>query len=174
MRASVIGDFERGYVTTSNMVNGEEMEEYIFFDGSDVYYDDGTGWQDVSEDEPMSSESDYQSVIHALAEVEEYLEVTTSGEAVELSYDGEFQQDIWDAFESPFSLGLEGFAEENVEMALSATVDSTTQYVQDLVLDILATNEIGEIQIIADVEYTEHDEVNIDDVEEDVLEEVGE
>lgn len=174
MRASIIGDFDRGYIVTSNRINGDEVEEYIFFDGTDVYYDDGSGWQDVSDDEPMSSESDYHAVIHALAEVEEYLEVATSGEEVELSYAGEFEQAIWDAFESPFSLGLDGFSDDDVELELDSSIDSTTQYVQDLLLVIRAANEIGEIQIIADVEYTEHDEVDVDDVEEEVQEELGE
>lgn len=170
--ASVIGDFERGHVIVTNEENGEIATNEMFFEGSTAYINEGTGWVDVSGDEPVTSESSYHHVLNSVVEVADFLEAELSGDELTLHYEGN-DQEVWDAFETPFSLSISGFSMEELTITLEVIVNAQTSYMNFLDLDIQADNDLSEVHLKVTSDYYDHDEIDEFEVEREINEELG-
>lgn len=167
--ASIIGDFERGHVVVTNEQDGIEVATEVYFEGSNYYINEENGWQEIAGQETGATDTSYQNVLNAIIESEEFITADRAEDDLILTYQG-YDQEVWDAFEAPFSLTIDGFQEEDIEMMLEVTVDAETQLVEDLELSVHAENEIGTVSLLVEVEYDDHNEIEELEVEDEVNE----
>jgi hypothetical protein len=166
--ARVIGDFDQGHVIATNENNGNESSTELYFDEELAFQNEGSGWQEVTGNGEMSADSSYRQVMNAVIEVEELVDADLTEETLQLSYQGH-DQAIWDAFEEPFSLSLDGFTMEETLMTLDVTVNPETQYMEVFHFLVEAENNFFTIDLEVNADYTEFNEIdNFDEVEEEI------
>lgn len=168
VEAQIIGDLEQGYVDQ----DGYEL----YFDGNDVYQMEGNTWVHYPDEGPIEYNSWYPNVVDSLVEVESFIQGTHNEESLALTYEGN-DVEVWDAFEEEFALAIDGISQENIQMSLDATLDDESYYLEDFRLDIFGEEvegevEVSSISILVDVEYTEHDAVDLTEIEEEISKEV--
>lgn len=169
----VIGDFEEGHFTSEDE---EGTNQEFYFNGSDAYVIENGEWVHYPDQgDEVTFDADYATLIDSLVEIEDLLEAEVTDGELRLSYEGN-DREVWDAFEEEFSLSIDGIDEENVEKEIEATFDEETQYLHDLTLDISGSQgendvELGSVSIYIEVEVSEHDEVDLSDIEEEVTQE---
>ncbi|GEN51110.1 DUF6612 family protein [Alkalibacterium pelagium] len=168
--ARIIGDFDSGHVIITNEQDGVEVSNEIYFDGSTYYIHDGSGWQEVDGQASDTEETSYRTVLEAIINSEEYITAEVEEDNLILSYTG-YDQDVWDAFEVPFSLTIDGFEEEDIELILEVIVDAETQLIEQLDLLVEAENELASVILTVDTQYADFNEIDQLEVEDDILEE---
>lgn len=163
LQADVIGDFDRGYAVMT--IEGQVSE--LFFDGERVFVrETGSEWQDVS-GQSIATETTYQNVLEAVLNIEELLEAEHSDNELAVSYVGN-DREVWDTFQAPFSLNIEGFEIEEVTMILDVTFDDEELFMQNFELDIQAAEEQAAVQINILIDYEDHNEIDSFEVEEEI------
>lgn len=166
IHASMIGDLEEGYI--------EQGTELLYFVGNDVHVYEGGTWNFYPNGGPIDYPSFYPNIIDSLVEIEDLIEATHTNGSVELFYEGN-DREVWDAFEDEFALSIDGVDEENINIALEAVLDDENYYLQEFRMDILGEEtdddvQLGSINIQVDVDYYDHDNVDLSDIEAEVIE----
>ena len=166
IHVSMIGDLEEGYI--------EQGTELLYFVGNDVHVYEGGTWNFYPNGGPIDYPSFYPNIIDSLVEIEDLIEATHTNGSVELFYEGN-DREVWDAFEDEFSLSIDGVDEENINIALEAVLDDENYYLQEFRMDILGEEtdddvQLGSINIQVDVDYYDHDNVDLSDIEAEVIE----
>ncbi|HZK23064.1 MAG TPA: hypothetical protein VFC62_03055 [Atopostipes sp.] len=166
IHVSMIGDLEEGYI--------EQGTELLYFVGNDVHVYEGGTWNFYPNGGPIDYPSFYPNIIDSLVEIEDLIEATHTNGSVELFYEGN-DREVWDAFEDEFALSIDGVDEENINIALEAVLDDENYYLQEFRMDILGEEtdddvQLGSINIQVDVDYYDHDNVDLSDIEAEVIE----
>lgn len=169
IHASMIGDLEEGYI--------EQGTELLYFVGNDVHVYEGGTWNFYPNGGPIDYPSFYPNIIDSLVEIEDLIEATHTNGSVELFYEGN-DREVWDAFEDEFALSIDGVDEENINIALEAVLDDENYYLQEFRMDILGEEtdddvQLGSINIQVDVDYYDHDNVDLSDVQAETVEASG-
>lgn len=164
-----IGDLEKGYMTQ----DGYEM----YFEGNDVYQIENDRWVYYEDGGPIDYPSWYPNIVEALTEIEDLIVAESDDGNLELTYEGN-DPAVWDAFEEEFALSIDGIAQENITIDLEANVDESFYYLQDLTLDILGKEtegdaEVANISIVVEVDYYDHNEVELTEIGEKIKEQSG-
>ncbi|GAA0360621.1 hypothetical protein GCM10008932_11530 [Alkalibacterium iburiense] len=170
---SIVGDLDKGYSVEENVAG---LSQEVFFEGNDFYLKENENWTHYPDAGPIEYAPWYPNVVESLIEIEDLMEASHSGDVLVLSYEGN-DREVWEAFEEEFSLSISGVSEENITMTLEATMDDSTYYLQDLSLNIVGEEsdgdmEIGRVTIIVEAQYTDHDTVDLTDVEEEIANDV--
>lgn len=170
--ASVIGDFDKGHVIVINEQEGVEVSTEMYFVDSTYYVNEGNGWQEIPAQESGTADTDtsYKNVLNAIVESENFITAEVTGDELLLNYQG-YDQEVWDAFELPFSLTIDGFQEEEIEMILEVIVDAETQLIEELELSVYAENELGTVSLLVEVQYDDYNEIDELEVEQEIEEE---
>ena len=84
---------------------------------------------------------------------------------------------MWEAFEGVFSLTMSGINEDNIHMTLTTYMDESTYYLERLTLDIRGEQVqdqtvLGSVSIHVDVNYFDHDQVDLSEVKAKITEDV--
>ena len=169
IHARIIGDLEQGYI--------DQGMGSLYFEGNDVYAYEGDTWNFYPDGGPIDYPSFYPNIVDSLVEIEDFVEATHTDGSIELYYDGN-DPEVWDAFEDEFALSIDGVDEENINIALEAVLDDENYYLQEFRMDILGEEtdgdvQLGSINIQIDVDYFDHDNVDLSDIEAEVFEENG-
>lgn len=160
----VIGDLEEGHMEQ----DGYEM----YFQGTDAYQLENGSWVHYPEEGPVDYPSWYPNIADALVEIESFIQAEHSDGELKLSYEGN-DREVWNAFQEEFALSIDGISPENIVIDLDASLDEETFYLEGLTLDILGEETEGEttlasVSIVIEVDYFDHDEVDLTEVEEEV------
>lgn len=86
----------------------------------------------------------------------------------------DYDQEVFEAFVTPFNFSLSGYAEEDIEITVDAVADATTHYLKEVYVNLHAEDSVAGVSIDVDVEYTNHNEIEDFGVEEEAFEDVGE
>lgn len=170
-------DFSQGHATIELEDQGqlvETMEAYFHDDGA-VENIDGQGWETMSgHDAGDEEDSRYSHVVDSIAEIDDFLEVDYDDETYTLDYTGN-DVEIFEAFEEPFSLSLDGYEPEDTEMSVEVVVDAETFFVEDfsLTLDTEETSNPIELGMEIAAQFSKFNEISDLEVPEEVLEEAG-
>lgn len=162
--AQIIGDLDKGYIVT------EEGE--LYFDGNDAHQLEGNTWVYYPDSGPIEYASWYPNIVGALTEIEGLIEANHADGNLALTYEGN-DPEVWSAFEEEFDLSIDGISSENISIALDATVDEDSYYLQDITLDILGEEtendvKISSVAILIEVDYFDHDEIDLTEIEEEI------
>lgn len=166
---SIVGDLEKGYSVEENL---EGLRQEIFFEGNDFYLLENDTWTHYPDSGPVEYAPWYPNIVDSLVELDHLIEASHSGNTLELTYEGN-NSEVWEAFEEAFDLSMGGIEEENINYTVEATMDDSTYYLQDLSLDVMGEETDGDIElsrvnINVDVQYGDHDEVDLTEIEEEV------
>lgn len=167
IHVSIIGDLEKGHI--------DQGMGSLFFDGNDVYAYEGNDWSFYPDGGPIDYPSFYPNIVESLVEIEDLIEATQTDGSVELFYEGN-NREVWNAFEEEFALSIDGVAEENIHIVLESVLDDSNYYIQEFRMDILGEEsdgdvQLGRINIQIDVDYFNHDNVDLEEIESEVLQE---
>lgn len=157
--ASIIGDFDKGHVVVTNEQEGVAVTNEMYFEDAVYYLKDGNEWQEMQGQDNGSTDTSYKNVLNAIIESEDFLTTDIIEDDLILTYQG-YDQAVWDAFEPPFSLTIDGFQDEEIEMMLEVIVDAETQLIEELELSVHAENELGTVILLVEVEYDDHNEID--------------
>lgn len=165
IHVQMVGDLEQGYI--------EDDVSSLYFEGNDVYVEEGTEWVHYPDSGPIDYPSWYPNIIDSLVEIEAFIEATHTDGSVALTYDGN-DPEVWNAFEEEFQLSIDGISPENINIDLEATMDDENYYLQDLYIDIMGEEtadeevELGSINITIDVEYYDQNEIDLTEMQEEI------
>lgn len=168
-------DFSEAFISGTVAEDGEVLESFEAYvqDGQAIPNTDGAGWEQDLDMEPEGSEDDsrYSRVAQGIGELEQLLEVDFDG-AYRLSYRGS-DREVFDAFEAPFSLTLDGYEPEDTEMTVDVAVDPETFYVEEFSFTLHTKDSTGPISLGMEIgaEYSQFNEIPALEIPEDVLEE---
>lgn len=75
-------------------------------------------------------------------------------------------------------MSIDGISEENIIITLEAILDGTDSYLQEFHMDILGEETDGDVQLSSinmqiDVDYYDHDNVDLSDVQAETVEASG-
>lgn len=163
----IVGDLEQGYTV--------EDDFELYFDGEDAYQLEGGTWVHYP-GSPIEYDAWYPNIVDSLIEIDDLIEATHNEDNVELTYEGN-DVEVWEAFEEEFALTIEGISQENIHITLDAVVDDSEYYLQDLNLDIEGAEtegdmELSSISIFIEVDYFDHNNVDLTEVEEEIAADV--
>ncbi len=165
----MIGNLEQGYT--------EDAIGALYFEENDIYVQEGNTWVFYPDSGPIEYPSWYPHIVDALVEIEHLVEAASADGSVELFYEGN-DPEVWEAFEEEFTLAIEGVSQENVYITLNAVIDDTDYYLQDLNIDILGEEQLGamgrnRINIQIAVDYYDHNQVDLTNIEKEITQDIG-
>lgn len=166
-------DFSDGRYTAGSDEFGIESETEIYFDESGIYTnEDGRGWYETYGSTGGAEDTSYVNVVSALTSLEDLVEVEHDGGTYTLSHTGG-EEAVFEAFESPFSLTLEGTEAEQTTMTLHAEVDAETMHLTELSFSVEAGPAGVEetMTLSVDITYSAFDEIGPVEIPQEVLDE---
>lgn len=170
-------DFSEGHASGHLEEHGrtvETIEAYFHPDGTFQNFD-GQGWEEVgAEDLGGEEDSRYSNVVDGLAEIDDLLDVSYHEDTYTLSYTGS-DAEVFDAFEEPFALNLDGFEPEDTTMTLEADVDSSTFHLDTFAFSLDAEESTVPVEMGMEItaDYSAVNEVPDMEIPDEVFEEAG-
>src|SRR5699024_10468950 len=166
---SIIGELEKGYSIEGNK-QGDKQE--LYFEGSDFYLVENDQWVHYPDSGPVNYPSWYLNVVESLVSIYDLIEAEVTGGRLELMYE-DVGLDVFRAFEETFDLHITGVQEEDILVKLEVTVNEESFYIEEFHLEVVGEPkeedvELGRVVITVDAEYSDYNEVYLNDIEEDV------
>ena len=173
IQMQVVGDLEQVYSMTER---DEVITQELFFEDNHFYLNETNGWVKYEDAGPIEYDSWYPHVVEALVSIAHLIEANHTDTQLELTYEG-YDYDVWEAFEGVFSLTMSGINEDNIHMTLTTYMDESTYYLERLTLDIRGEQVqdqtvLGSVSIHVDVNYFDHDQVDLSEVKAKITEDV--
>lgn len=150
----------------------------MYVNEESVYIQQAGTWREYPLEEEPTFDATYTDLIASLEEINELLTSEVSDGELRLTYEGN-DREVWDAFEEEFSLSIDGVSEEDVAVSMEAVFDEKTRYLTELILDIVGDSdtqnaESEQVTIHVTAEISEHDAVDMTEIEEQINQEMNE
>lgn len=152
----------------------EENIDYYMID--DVAYANinGEGWEDATDSNIISDDNstNYKAIAKLIAEIEDDVEVTSDDDHYLLSFEG-INEDVYSAFETPYSLTLSGVTPADVEQDAKIKVNKETMYVESVQYTITGSNDGLKLELSIDHRYDNMNEIDDIEIPQDVIDEAN-
>ena len=149
----------------------QKLEYYSTEEATHAQVND-TGWEDVSAqgDDYKGIESDYESVAQILIDLKdvEDLEMEKEDDTFVFTFTGK-SEDVFNAFEKPYDLQVQGADIEDLEHDFTIVVDSETYFVEEIQSDMSVDVDNEKLAIAIAHTYDKINDIEDIEIPEEVL-----